>query len=154
MLKPIDNGDYLDEKVSKNISIGDYELKNTDLIAVYTEEVAPNNFIAKFQWADLCQFARKAAFRDPSIKYPLRMIREANMNDDDVYYNINDSIQKSEEETRLAKILNRDNSEKKFVAVVILGECDEKMIDYMKNDEGAMGMDEVLPGSGVYRRMG
>jgi hypothetical protein len=28
------------------------------------------------------------------------------------------------------------------------------MIDYMKNDEGAMGMDEVLPGSGVYRRMG
>lgn len=136
MLKPIDNGDYLDEKLSKYSSIGDYDIKNGAAVAVFVDSVAPGNFVAKFDFADLCQCAKKLAFNH-NIKVPVRLIRESNESDGDTY-----------------PVVDKDRVEKKFTIVVILGECSEETLQYIRDDENAMTLDEVYHNSGAYRKLG
>ena len=136
MLAPIANGEYLDEKIAKYSSIGDYDIKPSDAVAVYYQEVSPVNFIAKFQFADLCQVAKQIA-RNQKIRYPVMIIREATAKDGNLYPNYDPNI-----------------IEKKFSMVVILGECDEQSLDYLRQDQNAMDINEVLPNAGVYRPLG
>lgn len=136
MLRPIENGEYLDEKISKYSSIGDYEIKPSDAVAIYVESVSPANFIAKFQFADLCNSSKKIAMNN-GIKYPVLIIREATAEDGNLYPNYDKLMQ-----------------EKKFSMVVILGNCSDKDLQYLKDEDTAMDLDEVLPQAGVYRPLG
>ena len=132
MLQPIDNGDYLNEKIEKYSTIGDYEIQNGDIVALYSEQVAPDKFIAKYQFIELCKNLRVLAAR--GIKYPVRIIREANAEDGNMFPGYDPSRQ-----------------EKRFAMVIILGECDERALDMLRDGEGAMKEHEIVPG-GVYRK--
>ena len=135
MLQPIENGEYLDAKINKYSTIGDYEIQNNDVAAVFVDSVSPANFIAKFQFVHLCNAAKLIA-HNYGIKFPVKIIREATAEDDNIY-----------------PIYAKDRIEKKFVVVVILGECDEKALDLLRNDENAMNEHQVAPGSGVFRKI-
>ena len=154
MLKPIENGEYLHEKLAKYSTIGDYEIKPNDAIAVFVDSVSPANFVAKFLFADLCQCVQKLA-NNHGVVYPVRIIREATREDDNYYYSFEDSV-KNYKESKNAAIagIQRPLHEKKFSVVVILGECDEGDLKYLKEDGNAMDLHEVLPHSGVYRSLG
>ena len=65
------------------------------------------------------------------------IIREATAKDGNLYPNYDPNI-----------------IEKKFSMVVILGECDEQSLDYLRQDQNAMDINEVLPNAGVYRPLG
>lgn len=156
MLKPIENGDFLDEKLSKYATIGDYEIGNLDLVAVFVDSVSPQNFVAKFQFVDLCETSRILAKEDgKNIKIPLKMIREATLEDGNIYKTSETDIKGNKpSDIALINKISKPLIEKKFSIVVILGDCSDEIIDILKNSNGAMGMDEVLAGAGVYRRLG
>ncbi len=155
MLQPIDNGEYLHEKIAKYSTIGDYEIRPNDAVAIYVDSVSPANFVAKFQFADLCQCVKSLAF-NRDIKYPVKLIREATLADGNRYPEYENSIKEGAPlaSNSLVAGIQKPLSEKKFSTIVILGECDDKMLDYLKDDQNAMDLNEVLPGSGVYRRLG
>ena len=133
MLKPITNGDYLHEKIAKYSTIGDYEIKNSDIVAVYVGEVKEANFVAKFQFVNLCQVVKQLAF-NRNIKYPIKIIRPATAEDGNLY-----------------GTYDKQRQETKFGLIVILDECDERDLDYLRNDENAMNIHETVAGGGVYR---
>lgn len=134
-LQPIENGEYLHEKIAKYSTIGDYEIGNGDICAVYLDSVAPGNFIAKFQFIDLCKTVKQLAF-NKHIYYTLKAIREATSDDDNMF-----------------PTYANDRMEKKFSIVVILGACTEEAVEYLKNDSSAMDEHHVVPGAGVMRKL-
>lgn len=129
-LRPIENGEYLHEKLAKYATIGDYDIQNGDVVAIFT---ADNVFVAKYQFIDLCNLVRILA-ANKNIKYPIRIIRKANEDDGNLFPNYDQS-----------------RVEKRFGMLVILGECDDQMLDYLRDGEGAMKEHEIVPG-GVYRK--
>ena len=46
---------------------------------------------------------------------------------------------------------DKQRQETKFGLIVILDECDERDLDYLRNDENAMNIHETVAGGGVYR---
>lgn len=136
MLQPITNGEYLHEMISKYSSIGDYEIKNDDVCAVYLDSVAPSNFVAKFKFVDLCTLVRSLAGGDDPVYYPFRTIREATVADDNMF-----------------PVYAADRIEKKFSVVVIIGECSEKAISKMQNNRYAMTEHQVVAGGGPMRQI-
>ncbi len=135
MLQPIENGDYLDQKITQYSTIGDYEIQNNDIVAIFMDSVAPNNFIAKFQFVHLCNLVKQLAYNH-GIKYQVKIIREA-----------------TEDDGNLFPIYAKDRIEKRFGLVVVIGNCSEQALDYLKNDENAMNEHQVAPGSGVFRKI-
>lgn len=153
MLKPIENGDYLHEKLSKYATIADYDIQNSAIVAVFVESVSPANFVAKFEFADLCNVAKKMAFNH-NIKYPVRLIRDATPDDGCLYPKYEDTIKGGiKTDNRTIANISKPIDELKFIKVCILGECDEDMIKYLREDDNAMGLEEVFHNSGVFRRM-
>lgn len=148
-LANLENGLYLDEWCKK---FNDYDLQNSTIVAVYD---CGGEFIAKFQFADLARCVNSLAF-NRGLKVPFTIVRDADpKRDGSLYPQYEDSIKGGlTASTPAIGQIQKPLTEAKFVKVVELAECDEAIIKYIKNDVNAMDKSEVLPGSGVYRRIG
>ena len=152
-LANIENGMYLDEWVQKH---NDYDLQNGTVVAVYAPDAnGVQSFVAKFQFADLAQCVKRLNFNH-GIRLTYKTIRDANPDSDKNLYPTYEQTIKSSEVMQNSTVagIQKPLNEVKFVKVVELGEVDDKALDFIKNDENAMSMSEVLPGAGVYRRLG
>lgn len=150
MLQALENGLYLDDWCSK---WNDYDLQNGTVVAVYD---CNNQFIAKFQFADLAFCTRRLKTNHGIRFVMLGSVRDADPETDKCLYPAyEDSIKGGlTASTNAIGGIQKPLQEARFVKVVKLAECDEKAINYLKEDEKAMGISEVLPGAGVYRRLG
>jgi hypothetical protein len=151
-LANLENGLYLDEWVQK---YNDYGLQNGTVVAVYAPDAnGAQSFVAKFQFADLARCVRSLAFNH-QIRLTYLTVRDADPErDNNLYPRYEDSIKGDLTNNSSIAGIQKPLNEMKFVKVVELGECDEKALNFIKEDENAMDMSEVLPGSGVYRRIG
>lgn len=148
MLQALENGLYLDEWCKKH---NDYGIQNSAIVAVYDCE---GKFVAKFQFADLAQCVNKLAFNH-GIKLTYKTVRDADPERDKNFYPAyEDSIKGGLNNNSPVAGIQKPLGELKFVKVVELAECDEKALNFIREDSNAMSESEVLPGSGVYRRMG
>lgn len=154
-LANIENGMYLDEWVQR---FNDYDLQNGTVVAVYApDDSGTQSFVAKFQFADLAQCVKRLNFNH-GIRLTYLTVRDADPDRDKNLYptyesSIKGGLADAGTNSTMAGIQKPIN-EKKFVKVIELAECDAKALDFIKNDENAMSMSEVLPGAGVYRRLG
>lgn len=151
-LANLENGLYLDEWVQK---FNDYDLQNSTVVAVYAPDAnGKQSFVAKFQFADLARCVKSLSFNH-KIRLTYLTVRDVDPSrDNNLYPRYEDSIKGGLNNNSAVSGIQKPIDELKFIKVVELGECDEKALDFIRNDENAMDMSEVLPGSGVYRRMG
>lgn len=137
-LEPIENGEYLHQTISKYSTIGDYNLKNGDIVAVFVEKVTTpddkEHFIARYPYVDLYRLVNIMA--SAGMMIPFKTIRAATEEDGNAYNGYDPT-----------------RRELKFGTVILLSEtCKPEILDELRTGEGHMNAHETIAGGGVYRK--